>query len=270
MESVITQIMEALSYDFIIKALVAGSLIGLTCSILGVFLVLKKFSLIGDGLAHVSFATVAIALFLGQAPLIFSIPLVTLSSLIILKITEKTGAYADSSIGMVSSFFIALGVMIASISNGFNVDLYSYLFGSILSINNYEVIMSLVLSIIVIIAIILYYHDLFASIYDEDFAKVSGIKTKFMNYFLSILTSITVVLGIRVVGTMLVSSLIIFPASSALQISKSFKRTLLIAAFFGTTSVIFGIFASYIIDIPASSAIVFINTLYFIFSLFFI
>ncbi|NLK62361.1 MAG: metal ABC transporter permease [Fusobacteria bacterium] len=266
MINVINEVIEALSYSFMIKGLIAGSLIALICSILGIFLVLKKFSLIGDGLAHTSFATVAFALLLGQSPIIFSIPLVIIASIIILKITEKTGAYGDSSIGMVSSLCIAVGITIVSVSKGFNVDIYSYLFGSILSINIYEVYVSLALSLIIIILIVLFYNELFVSIYDEDFAKVSGIKIDYINYFLSILTSITVVLGVKVVGTMLVSSLIIFPASSALQISNSFKKSLILASIFGVLSIIIGIIGAYILDIPSSSAIVFVNAIFFVFS----
>ncbi len=129
-------IFEALQYGFIQKAIIAGSLIALSCAFLGVFLVLRKFSMIGDGLAHVSFATVALALLLSMSPLLLSIPLVILSSFLILKLNEKANLHGDAAIGLVSSFSVAVGIVIASMAQGFNVDLFSYLFGSILVISD--------------------------------------------------------------------------------------------------------------------------------------
>lgn len=255
--------LEALQYGFIQKALLAGSLIALTCSFLGVFLVLRKFSMIGDGLAHVSFATVALALLLSLPPLVVSIPLVTLSSFGILKLNEKANLHGDAAIGLISSLAVAIGIVIASLAQGFNVDLFSYLFGSILAISNLDVILSVILSIVVVATIVFFYHDLFAMTYDESFAKVNGMNTKGLNYLIAILTSITVVLGIRVVGTMLVSSLIIFPAVTALQLSKSFKAAMSIAGVVSVLCVILGVFFSYTFNLPTGGAIVIMNAICF-------
>ncbi len=260
------QIIVSLQYAFIQRAIIAGCCMALACSFLGVFLVLKRFSLIGDGLAHVSFATVALALLLRAQPMVVSIPLVGFASLFILKLNEKAALYGDAAIGLVSSFGIALGVIIASTAGGFNVDLFSYLFGNILSVTDLEVWMTAIISLIVVIAVWMLYHDLFSITFDEEYAKVSGIKVRVVNRVLIILTSFVVVLGIKIVGTMLVSSLIILPAISALQVVSSFKATIILAGIFAVVSVILGIFVSYILDLPTGAAIVMVNFGFFIVS----
>ncbi len=264
MTGVIAQMTEALQFAFVQRAVIAGCFISVGCSFLGVFLVLRRFSLIGDGLAHVSFATVAIALLLHAQPVIVSIPLVTLASLVILQLKEKAQVYGDAAIGLVSSFGIALGVIIASTAGGFNVDLFSYLFGNILSVSRLEVWITGVISILVVLVTLLFYHDLFAITFDEDYAQVSGIKVKAVNRILIILTSFIVVLGIKIVGTMLVSSLIILPAVTALQVTKSFRTTIAAAGICAILSVIIGIFASYLLNYPSGATIVMVNFVLFI------
>lgn len=264
MNNIVQSITEAVQYDFILKALLVGSLIAICCSLLGVFLVLKKFSLIGDGLAHVSFASVAIALLFSASPLLVSIPMAILASFIILKLNEKADLHGDAAIGLVSSFAIAAGVLIASLANGFNVDLMSYLFGSILVISDADVIISIILSTVVILLVFLFYNNLFAITYDEEFARVIGLNTRFMNYLIAVLTSITIAIGIRIVGTMLISSLIVFPTVTALQISKGFKGTMLISAIVSVLCVIFGVFISYLFSLPTGAAIVMLNAVIFI------
>lgn len=266
MNNIISLIGEAIQYDFIQRAILAGSLIAISCSFLGIFLVLNKYSMIGDGLAHVSFATMAIAMVLGKSPLFISIPLVTLSSFLILKLNERADIHGDAAIALISSLSVAVGVLIASVSNGFNVDLFSYLFGSILLIGKTDVILSVILSIVVILVTVLNYNSLFSVTYDEEFSKVNGLNPKKLNYIILILTSITVVLGIRIVGTMLISSLIIFPTVTALQLSKGFKETIFISTIVSVISVIIGTFMSYIFDFPTGASIVIINAIFFMLS----
>ena len=263
MKNVISLITEALQYDFMLKALLVGSLIAICCSLLGIFLVLKRYSMIGDGLAHVSFATIAIALLLSASPLLVSIPLVILSSFLILKLNEKANIHGDAAIGLISSFSVAIGVLISSVAKGFNIDLFSYLFGSILVISDMDVILSVILSIAVMLMIVFFYNNLFAITYDEEFAKVIGLNTKTLNYLISVLTSITIVLGIRVVGTMLISSLIVFPTVTALQISKGFKSTILISSLVSVFCIIMGVFTSFIMNFPTGATIVILNAFCF-------
>ena len=259
----ITSIFRLLSYAFVQRALIVGLLIAISSSFLGIFLVLRKYSMIGDGLAHVSFATVALALVLNQSPLIISIPIVSLVSLLILKLSEENRIGGDAAIGLIASTSLAIGVFITSVSNGFSVDLSSYLFGSILIIAQSDVYLSLVLTVLIVSLVLVFYQDLFAMTYDLDYAKVSGRKTKRLNQLLSILTAITIVLGIRVVGTMLISSLIIFPTVSALRLSKGFKSTIIWAVIIAIISVMSGILISVTLDFPTGSSIVLINALLF-------
>ncbi len=264
MTEIFAQIQEAIQYAFVQRAIVAGCFMALGCSFLGVFLVLRRFSLIGDGLAHVSFATVAIALLLDSQPMVVSIPLVALASLVILNLNEKARVHGDAAIGLVSAFGIALGVIIASTAGGFNVDLFSYLFGNILSVSSLEVWLTLGISLLVVLVTTLFYHDLFSITFDEDYSKVLGIKVKVVNRILIILTSLIVVLGIKIVGTMLVSSMIILPAISALQIMRSFRATIALAGVFAVVSVIVGIFASYVLNYPSGATIVMVNFGFFV------
>ena len=254
---------ESLQYTFMQRAIIVGILIGICSAMLGVFLVLKKFSMIGDGLAHVSFATIAIALTLNASPLYVSIPVVIVASLFILRLNERTKLHGDAAIGLVSSFSVALGVLIVSVSDGFNVDLFSFLFGSILLISETDVYLSLGLAILIVSAVIFFYHDLFAFTHDEAFAKVMGINTNRMNTLIAILTSITIVLGIRVVGTMLISSMIIFGWVSALQIAKSFKWTMILSAIISVLSVMLGVIGSYVFNLPSGASIVMVNAFFF-------
>lgn len=224
---------------------------------------MKKLSLIGDGLAHVSFATIAIALLLSFSPLLVSIPLVISASFIILKLNEKADVHGDAAIGLVSSFAVALGVLISSVAKGFNVDLFSYLFGSILVISNMDVWLSVILSVVVIFTVLFFYNDLFSVTYDEEFSSVIGLNTKMLNYIISILTSVTIVLGIRVVGTMLISSLIVFPTVSALQISKGFKSTIALSSLISVFCIFAGIFTAILLNLPPGATIVMFNAICF-------
>lgn len=257
-------ISEALQYTFIQRALAVGILLAVCCSLLGIFLVLRKYSMIGDGLAHVSFATVAVALIFNASPLFVSIPITVGSSFIIERLTKKSNLDGDAAIALMSSATVSFGVLLASLGNGFNVDLFSYLFGSILVIGKWDVIFSCILSGVVIVAILLNFNKLFSLTYDESFAKISGVNTSCLNAVLLVLTSVTVALGIRVVGTMLISSLLIFPSVSALQCSFGFRRTVLISMLISVFCVILGIFASYHWNFPTGASIVLLNLCVFI------
>lgn len=254
----------AFSYGFMTRALVVGIMIGLSSSFLGSFLVLKKYSMIGDGLAHVSFAAVAIALFFQQAPLIILIPLVSLAAILILHLSKTSNIAGDAAIGLLASFSIAFGTVLASINGGFTVDLYSYLFGSILLLTKADLWLSIGLSVAVLGIVIRMYQSLFMITYDETFAKVQGVATNRMNYVLAVLTALTVIVGIRALGVMLISSLIIFPTVIALQFFKGFKATILIAATISVFLVIIGLFLSFYLDLPSGSTIVLLNGFVFV------
>lgn len=256
-------LIKAFQYDFIRDAMLVGVLVAISCALLGTFLVLRKLSLIGDGLAHVSFAGVAVAMLTAQSPLIVGIILVSLASVLILKLHEKTNIHGDAAIGLVSSLSIAAGVIMTSLSGGYNADLFSYLFGSLLVISKMDLVLSVLLAIGIVIVVIWLYPQWFALTYDEEYATIIGIPVRRMNYLMSILTAITIALGIRIVGTMLISSMIIFPAITALQVTKSFKMTLILAAVIAVLGVIMGVLTSFVFNLPTGATIVAINGLFF-------
>lgn len=257
------EIINFLQYGFVQKALLAGSLVAIVCSVLGLFLVLRKMSLIGDGLSHVSFGAIALGLFFGIYPFYAAIPIVMLASILILKISEKAKIYGDAAIGIISAVGIASGVILASVSRGFNVDLFGYLFGNILAISNMEVVLSVVLSLLVLAAIYVFYWDLFSATFDEEYAKTTGIKTNFINILLTLLTAATVVLSVKMAGIMLVSALLILPAVTALQLAKGFRITMVIGIIVSLVSVTSGIIFSFFLDWPTGATIVMINVLFF-------
>jgi zinc transport system permease protein len=257
------ELLEILKYGFIQRAFIAGIFVAVLCSTLGIFLVLRRFSLIGDGLSHATFGGVAIGLFLNISPIYAAIPVSMLSSLIILKLVEKARVYGDAAIGIVSAIGISGGVVIASFAHGFNVDLFSYLFGNILAISNEEVFISISLSVIVILIIFFFYYDFFSVTFDEEFASISGINAKRINTILVLLTSLTVVLTMKVVGIMLVSALLILPAVTALQVARGFKTTIFVSSACAVTSVILGIIFSFLLNLPAGGTIVLINIILF-------
>jgi len=259
-------ILEILSYGFIQRALLAGTLIAVLCSVLGVFLVLRRLSLIGDGLAHVTFGSTAIALafkLYSAASLLVSLPVVLLASLGILKLTEKARLSGDAAIGIVSAVGISAGIMLASVGGGYNVDLLSYLFGNILSISQEEVLIAAGLFCVVMVLLGLFFNDLLAITFNEELARVSGVHTNLINAVLVMLTALSVVLAMKLVGIMLISSLLILPAVSALQLARSFKACIALAALAGSCSVIAGIFVSFQTNLPTSATIVMLNLLWF-------
>lgn len=253
---------EILSYGFMQRALLAGSLIGVLCAVLGCFLVLRRLSLIGDGLAHVTFGSVALALFFklySAAAILVSLPVVMLCSLGILRLSERTRLTGDTAIGIVSSLGIAVGVLLASLGGGFNVDLFSYLFGNILTISSAEVTLAITLCGFVLALVTFFYHDLMAITFNEELARVSGVRTGAISAMLVLLTALTVVLAMKVVGIMLISALLILPSSSALQLAKGFRAALLLAATLAAAAVITGIFISVVLNLPTGATIVLVN-----------
>lgn len=257
-------ILDLLSYSFIHRAYLAGGAVAILCAVLGLFLVLRKFSMIGDGLSHVSFGAIALGLFLGIYPFYVAIPVALIASFFIMKLSDQAKIFGDAAIGIVSAVGVAAGVILASLSNGFSIDLFSYLFGNILAISPAEAIMAVVLALIGLFVAIWYYYGFVSSTFDENYAKTSGIDVKRLNFILSALTALTVVLGVKVAGIMLVSAMLVIPAAASLQIAKSFKGALLISSSIGVFSVLSGISFAFLADLPAGATIVMINFLVFL------
>lgn len=255
---------EMFSYPFIVKAIIVGTMVSVCSALLGVNLVLKRYSMIGDGLSHVAFGALAIATALGTAPLIITIPVVVISAFFLLKINNSSKIKGDAAIALVSSGALAAGILVLSLTTGMNTDLFSIMFGSILSLTTADTIFSVILSLIVIIIYFLFSNKIFTVTFDESFSKAIGINTYFYNSILAILTAITIVLGMRMMGSLLISSLIIFPALTAMTVCKHFKHVIVCSAAVSIFSFIIGIVLSYIFETPTGATVVAVSGILFI------
>jgi len=261
----IETIAEMMTHAFIQRAVLVGILISICAALLGVSLVLKRYSMIGDGLSHVGFGVLTVAAAFGvTSPLYIAIPCVTISAIILLKIGNNSKIKSDSAIALISSSALAIGVAVTSVTSGMNTDVCNFMFGSILAMSIPDVYLSVAVSIIVAILFIIYYRKLFVVTFDEDFAKASGLKAKRYTNIIAILSALVIVVGMRMMGVMLISSIIIFPALTAMRIFKSFKSVVISSAIISVISFIMGIYLSYAYNISTGAMIVIVNLVLFI------
>lgn len=262
-------IFEMLSYPFLVRALTVGLLVALCASLLGVSLVLKRFSMIGDGLSHVGFGALAIASVLNIAPLYLAIPVCVAASFLLLRLSENTRIKGDAAIAMLSAGSLAVGVMVVSMTTGMNTDVYNYMFGSILSLSKEDATLSIVLCAVVLLLFVLFYPRLFAVTFDEPFARATGIPTRAYNAALAVLSSITVVLGMRMMGALLISSLVIFPVLTAMRVGKRYKTVTILSAVIAIAGFLIGMIVSYAYEAPSGASIVCVNiALFLLFAIF--
>lgn len=264
-----TELINMFSYHFIQRALLVGVLVSLCAALLGVLLVLKRFSMIGDGLSHVGFGALAIAAAFNLAPLALAAPLVVLAAVLLLRLSQNSRIRGDAAIAVISSSALAIGVITVSLTTGMNTEVSSYMFGSILSLSRSDAVLSVILSAAVLIMFVLFYPRLFAVTFDETFSRATGTKTDLYNTLLAVLTAVTVVLGMRMMGALLISSLIIFPALSAMRVCKSFRSVIACAACVSTVCFVLGVMASYFLETPTGASIVVMNlAVFLVFTLF--
>ena len=263
-ERIIAVVAEMFSYTFLVRAFVVGAMVSVCAALLGVSLVLKRYSMIGDGLSHVGFGSLALATALNAAPLLVSIPVVISAAFLLLRLGEKNIIKGDAAIALVSTSSLAIGVIVISRTTGMNTDVCNYLFGSILAMNKNDVYLSIALSITVLVLFILFYHKVFAITFDESFARASGIQTGVYNMLIAFLTTITIVLGMRMMGAMLISALIIFPALTSMRIFKQFKSVSVSAVCVSILCFFAGVVVSYIYAIPTGASVVLINIFAFV------
>lgn len=255
------------SNPLIARALVVGALISLCAAMLGVVLVLKRFALIGHGLGEVGFAAVAIAMAADVAPMAVAIPAVVAAGIFIMWLNERAHTGGDAAIGMVATAALAVGVLVSSLSSGFKNDVYNYMFGSLYGISAGDVWLSVALSSVVIALFLLFFHRIFAVTYDEIHAQATGVNVRFYHFMISFLTAVTVVLGMRMMGAMLISSFIIFPAMTARRLARSFKGMIFAAAGISLLSFACGMAASYLFDLPTGASVVCASLLFLLLSL---
>jgi len=243
-------------YSFMIRAFEAGIIIAIVAPLIGIFLVLRRYSLIADTLSHVSLAGVAIGLLLKVNPLITAVIASVLSSIAIEKLRISKRIYGESALSIFLSGSLAVAIVLISLAHGFGTDLFSYLFGSITTVKQADVTIIGLLGVIVITAIVAFYKELVYVTVDEEAAQVSGIPTKFINILLIVLSAFTVSLSIPIVGVLLIAALIVIPVVTALQLKKSFKQTILFAELFSIFSVFSGIVLSFYLNLSTGGTIV--------------
>ena len=257
-------IFEMFSYAFLVRAVIVGVLVSICAALLGVSLVLKRYSMIGTGLSNVGFGSLALATALNTAPLIVAIPVVIAAAFLLLRLSEHSRIKGDSAVALISTGSLAIGVIIISQTTGMNTDVCNYLFGSILAMSVTDVYLSVALSVTVLVLFILFYNKLFVITFDETFAKAAGIKTGLYNMLIAFLTALTIVLGMRIMGAMLISSLIIFPALSSMRVFKKFKSVTVCSALVSILCFFAGVVISYIYATPTGASVVLVNLIIFV------
>lgn len=279
-----------LKYKFIQRALIVGGLVSLCAALLGVSLVLKRYSMIGDGLSHVGFGALTIAMALGfvtvdslpviipggmrssiagmckwiaENPLPFTLVVVVLCAFLLLWLSERSRIQGDSAIAIISTSALAMGVVVTSMTSGMNVDVYNYMFGSILAMSVSDVYISVCLSVVVLALFVVFYPRIFAVTFDEAFARATGMKAGLYNMLIAMLTAVTVVIGMRMMGTLLISSLIIFPALSSMRVFSRFRAVTVCSAIVSVVCFFVGMMLSCICSLPTGACIVGINLVVF-------
>lgn len=247
------------SYVFIQRALVVGILVSLCAALLGINLVLRRFSMIGDGLSHVGFGALALAAVLGLAPLAVAIPVVIVAAFFMLWLNERGHMQGDAAIAILSSSALAIGVLITACTTGMNTDLNSYMFGSVLAISEGDMVLSIVVSVVVLLLYAFCYHPLFSVTFDENFARATGTRANLYNLLLSLLTALTVVTGMRLMGTLLISPLIIFPALTAMRVCKSYRGVVICSMVTSVFCFVSGLVLSFLFSLPTGATIVVVN-----------
>lgn len=253
----------------VIIAAVVGVLVSLCASLLGVTLVLKRYSMIGDGLSHVGYGALAIATALnlsGDYTLEISLPIVVIAAFLLLRLSNRSRINTDSAIALVSVGAMAIGTIIFSLSGVSAGDACNSLFGSasLITINEKDMYISIVISVLVLAFYVLFYNRIFSVTFDEDFSKASGINVKFINSALALLTAVTIVLGMQLMGAILVSGLIIFPSLTAMRVCRSFKGTVITAALISVISFIIGFLLACILNLQTGPAVIAVNIVSFI------
>ena len=257
-------IAEMLSYPFLVRALICGVLLSVCASLLGVSLVLKRYSMIGDGLSHVGFGALAIATAFHWAPLAVSIPVVVAAAFLLLRLNENTKIKGDAAIALISTGALAIGILVVSLTTGVNIDIYNYMFGSVLAIDKTSFFVSIGACVVIIVLFLLFYNRIFAVTFDEDFTRATQARSSGIHILIALLTAVVIVLGMRLMGALLISALIIFPALTSMRVFKSYKKVTVSAAIQSAVCFVIGIFCSYTISIPVGATVVVINIIAFL------
>lgn len=260
MPSLLLQIFE---YDFMTRALLVGVLLAIVSALVGVPLVLRGKAMLSDGLSHVAFGAIAFAMLLGLAPTLVAVVISIIAAILLLSRGKKVDSRNDAKIAIMSSSFLALGMLIISLQNS-NIDPNSYLFGSILSLTGADLAISIIVSIISTLLFLAFYKQIFAISFDEEFARAIGINARFYDIVLSVICSVVVVLGMKICGSLLISAFIVFPPLCAMKISKNFGQTVIASVIIAVAAFLLGFAASFVFSLPIGATIAICETLCYI------
>lgn len=262
--------LEIFQYEFMIRAFIAGLAVAIIAPLIGTFLVVKRFSLIADTLAHIALAGVAIGLLTNIHPLLTTLVVTTFASIGVERLRSTNKVPAEAILAMFLPGGLAFSIVLIALAKGFNANLFSFLFGSISTVQQSDLWLIILLAALTIVLIIFFYKKLFFTAFDEESAKISGIHTQSLNILLVILTAVTVSLAMRVVGILLIGALMVIPAITAMQVARSFKQSLLLSVGFAIFAVFVGLSLAYYLSLPAGGAIVLLSLTIFLFVAFFI
>ncbi len=257
-------ITEVFSYSFLTVPLLVGVLVSVCAALLGSVLVLKRFSMIGDGLSHVGYGALCVAAAAGIAPLRLAIPVVVVAAYFLLKISRSSRINGDSAIALISGTAISVGVLTVKLAGNVNIDVGSYMFGSIVAVDESDVVISVVLSVVVIVMYAIMYNGIFSITFDESFAKATGTKVSRYNTAIALLTAVTIVVGMRLMGAILISSLLIFPSLTSMRVFRSFRGVVISSAVVSAASFFLGFIAAYHFDTPTGASVVAVNAVAFV------
>ena len=257
-------LLEMFTYPFMVRALCMGVLVAVCSALLGVTLVLKRYSMIGDGLSHVGFGALAIATAMNAAPLAVAIPVVIAAAFLLLRLTENSKIKGDAAVALISTGALAIGVMVVSMTTGMNTDVYNYLFGSILSMSHSDVVLTGTVSAVILVMFVFFYNRIFAVTFDETFARATGLNAKLYNTVIAVLTALIIVVGMRMMGSLLISSLVVFPAVTSMRTCITFRSVMICSAVVSTICLVTGLVISYLYAAPTGASIVLCNIAAFI------
>lgn len=255
--------LEILTYPFIQKALLSGIIVGAVCSLLGVFVVIRKMSFFGDAISHSAFTGVALGFLLGLNPSVTALIFAIIVAAGMGYLQNRGNLSADTTIGIFFSGSAALGLLIISLLRGYRADLFQYLFGDILAISNQDVVIASALGLAVLGSMSFLMRPLLQITFNRDLAKVTGVKVEFYEYMLMLLLAVTVAVSLKIVGIILVTALLIVPAAAAKNVSANFRQMVAWSVFFGISSAIVGLAASYVLDTSSGPTIVLTSVIIF-------
>ncbi|MBQ6180671.1 MAG: metal ABC transporter permease [Ruminococcus sp.] len=247
----------------LLPALIGGIAVTICSSLLGTTLVLKRYSMIGDGLSHIGYGALSVAAVMNMAPLKVALPVVVIAAFILLRLSESSKLSGDSAIALFSTTALAVGILVSS-KAGLTNDVSHYMFGSILAMSKSDVILSVILSVVVILTYVFLYNRIFSVTFDENFAKATGVNASAYNMIFAVLTAVTVVLGMMMMGALLISSLIVIPTLTAMRVCKSFRGVVLTAGTVSVVSFLLGMFMSLLMNTAPGASIVIVNVVFFL------